>query len=74
MKSLKALLALVAVCAFGGSLALAEATAKADKAACGCTTGADAKVCGTDKDCCCTGEKADKKAEKAAAKAEKKAE
>jgi hypothetical protein len=32
--------------------------AKPEKAACGCVTGADKKVCGVDKACCCTGEKA----------------
>ena len=34
--------------------------AKPAKAACGCAVKADAKVCGVDKDCCCTGEKATK--------------
>lgn len=30
----------------------------AAKASCGCVVKADGKVCGVDKDCCCTGEKA----------------
>jgi hypothetical protein len=33
---------------------------KAAKAPCGCAVKADGKVCGADKDCCCTGEKATK--------------
>jgi hypothetical protein len=43
------------------------APAKPAKAPCGCAVAADGKVCGKDKDCCCTGEKA-----KPAAPAEKK--
>jgi len=31
---------------------------KPAKAECGCPTGKDGKVCGVDKDCCCTGAKA----------------
>jgi hypothetical protein len=31
---------------------------KPAKAECGCPTGADGKVCGVDKDCCCNGTKA----------------
>ena len=31
---------------------------KPAKAACGCDTGKDGKVCGVDKDCCCNGTKA----------------
>jgi hypothetical protein len=41
------------------------------KAACDCPKDKDGKVCGTDKDCCCTGAKAckpDQKCEKPAAK------
>ncbi len=33
---------------------------KAAKAPCGCAIKDNAKVCGVDKDCCCTGEKASK--------------
>lgn len=72
MKSLTAILALLALCAFNGSIARAETAPAA--ACCGCPTGTDAKVCGVDKDCCCTGEKASKGAEKKAAAEAKKAE
>lgn len=75
MNTLRSLLALAFAAAFAGTVALAEhheekkSDAKASKAACGCVTGTDGKVCGTDKACCCSGEKAkgasaDKKAEK----------
>jgi hypothetical protein len=62
MKTISSLLALLACAALGAMAALA-----ADKAACGCVTGKDGKVCGIHKDCCCSGEKAkgEKKAEAA---------
>lgn len=76
MKALRSLLALAFATALAGTVAFAahheekKADAKPAKASCGCATGADGKVCGTDKDCCCSGEKAkgasaEKKAEKA---------
>lgn len=85
MKSFRALAALLFAAVFAGSVAFAahheekKSDSKPAKAACGCETGADGKVCGTDKDCCCSGEKAkgksaEKKAEKAEKKADKKAE
>ena len=73
MKPIKSLLALSLASFFALSAALADATTAtpaaeaAAKAACGCAVGADKKVCGTDKDCCCTGAKAKKAADKAAA-------
>ena len=67
MKSLRSLLAPGFAALVAASVASANqqpsapskpAETKAEKAACGCATGKDAKVCGVDKDCCCTGEKA----------------
>lgn len=64
MKSFLSLSALLFAAAFAGSVAFAghheekKSDSKPAKAACGCETGKDGKVCGTDKDCCCTGEKA----------------
>ena len=65
MKTLRFLLALS-----GASLLLAGYAFAADKddakdkpkdsAACTCEKDKDGKVCGTDKDCCCTGAKASK--------------
>jgi hypothetical protein len=52
-----AALAFIAVAAQASSEAKSS-EAKPEKAVCGCVTGADKKVCGVDKDCCCTGEKA----------------
>jgi hypothetical protein len=44
---------------------------KAAKAPCGCAIKDNAKVCGVDKDCCCTGEKATKAPAKATTSAGK---
>lgn len=80
MKTLRTLLALAFATALAGSVAFAEVgdkkgDVKAEKAPCGCVVGKDKKVCGVDKDCCCTGEKAKSKGKEKAAekKAEKKA-
>ncbi len=64
MNALRSLAALLFAAAFVGSVAFAghheekKSDSKPAKAACGCETAKDGKVCGTDKDCCCTGEKA----------------
>lgn len=68
MKTLRSLLVLMFAAVLAGSVAFAahheekktpdKPADKAAKAACGCATGEDGKVCGVDKDCCCTGEKA----------------
>lgn len=65
MNSLRSLLALTFAALFSSSVALADQTSgekpadsKPAKADCGCATGKDKKVCGIDKDCCCSGEKA----------------
>lgn len=63
MKPLPSLLALAFAFLLAGSAAFADVgdakpEAKPEKAACGCAVGADKKLCGVDKDCCCTGEKA----------------
>lgn len=65
MKPLRSLLALSCICgiAVASSFAAQPAAcpaggASAAKADCGCEVKADAKVCGIDTDCCCTGEKA----------------
>jgi hypothetical protein len=70
MNTLRSLFALLFATALTGSVALAEtsadgkkATDKPAKAACGCATGKDGKVCGVDKDCCCTGDPAKAKPE-----------
>ena len=74
MKSLRFLLAL----ALAGFLTTAFARAADDKAkteekTCDCAKDKDGKVCGKDKDCCCTGQKCDKDAAKSdEKKAEKK--
>jgi hypothetical protein len=66
MKSLRFILAL----AFASALTLPAVRAADDKSkakptekSCDCAKDKDGKVCGQDKDCCCTGEKA-KPAEK----------
>lgn len=41
-----------------GVSAFAAKPDASSKSACGCEIKADAKVCGIDTDCCCTGEKA----------------
>jgi len=62
---------------FAGALCAADSKADKDKspAGCDCAKDKDGKVCGVDKDCCCTDQKAtkaekkdDKKADKAADK------
>ncbi len=63
MKTLRTLLALAFATALAGSVAFAAAeekksAAKPEKAPCGCVVKKDGKVCGVDRDCCCTGEKA----------------
>jgi hypothetical protein len=78
MKTLRTLIALAFATALAGSVAFAESDGKktkvnAEKAPCGCVVGKDKKVCGVDRDCCCTGEKAKgrektEKTDKAAAK------
>lgn len=91
MKMIRSLFVLLFAGALAGSIALADhheskkSDAKPAKAACGCAVGKDGKVCGVDKDCCCSGEKAkkgkaedkkpeaDKPAEKTSAKAGEKA-
>ncbi|MEO0055429.1 MAG: hypothetical protein RLZZ50_1376 [Verrucomicrobiota bacterium] len=79
MKSIRSLAALLFAFAIAGSVAFAghheekKSDSKPAKAACGCETGKDGKVCGTDKDCCCSGEKAKGKSdEKKAEKSDKK--
>jgi len=74
MKSLRFLLAL----ALAGFLTTALVRAADDKAktaekTCDCPKDKDGKVCGKDKDCCCTGKKCEKDAAKSDEKpAEKK--
>jgi hypothetical protein len=64
MKTIRSLLVLAFAASLAGTAAFAEhhepapTDKKPAKAACGCETGTDGKVCGVDKDCCCTGEKA----------------
>lgn len=67
MKTLRVLSSLFFAAALVGSAAFAADKAPAAKPAepkkeakadCGCETGKDGKVCGIDKDCCCSGEKA----------------
>lgn len=82
MKLLRTLLAFTFATALAGASAFADgqgakSEVKADKAGCGCVVGKDKKVCGVDKDCCCTGEKAkgkkaDKKKEASCCVADKK--
>jgi len=73
MKSLRFLLAL----AFAGFLTTAFVRAaddkpKSEEKACDCPKDKDGKVCGKDKDCCCTGKKCDKSMDKADEKKEEK--
>ena len=63
MKTIRFITALAFVSVLSSSVVRAEGAAatpekKPAKADCGCATGADGKVCGTDKDCCCNGTKA----------------
>jgi len=66
MNPLRFLLTLAAAFALASAASAADATPgkssdpKAAKAPCGCAIKDNAKVCGVDKDCCCTGEKASK--------------
>ncbi len=78
MKTLRLVLALGFLSAFAIGLARAAddkkpAEAK-NPAGCDCGTDKDGKVCGVDKDCCCTGQKATKTADKKDDKGEKKSE
>lgn len=67
MKTLRLLLALgFASTVFAQAVRAADdkkAPAKEEKT-CDCGKDSDGKVCGVDKDCCCTGEKATKSADK----------
>jgi|GEM_PF-1079719 hypothetical protein len=65
MKTLRSLFVLTCACALAASSAFADRPADrkargrtSPAAACACITGQDGKVCGIDKDCCCTGKKA----------------
>ncbi|AKC82441.1 hypothetical protein IMCC26134_05980 [Verrucomicrobia bacterium IMCC26134] len=62
MKTLSPVLALCFASVLSVTAAYADDAgtqpAKPTKAPCGCELKADGKVCGTDTDCCCTGEKA----------------
>lgn len=79
MKTLRSLLTWMFAVALAGSVAFAaqgpagkrSAPKNETPAACGCAVDKDAKVCGVDKDCCCTGEKAKGKVEEKKAKAKK---
>jgi hypothetical protein len=74
MKPLSLVTALSFICILTGASAFAakqDDCPVASKSACGCEVKADAKVCGIDTDCCCTGEKAKGRApEKKAAKSD----
>jgi hypothetical protein len=59
MKILRFLLALGFVSTLFTGVAFAG-----DKKSCDCEKDKDGKTCGVDKDCCCTGKKAEKKPEK----------
>ena len=65
MKTIRLIAALAFVSVLSSSFVRAEGAAatttpgkKPAKDECGCATGADGKVCGVDKDCCCNGTKA----------------
>lgn len=63
MKTIRLIAALAFVSVLSSPFVRAEGAAatqekKPAKAECGCATGADGKVCGVDKDCCCNGTKA----------------
>jgi hypothetical protein len=61
MKTIRLISALAFASLLLAPVMRAEDTAapkKPAKAECGCPTGADGKVCGVDKDCCCNGQKA----------------
>lgn len=67
MKTLRFLTTFVIVSAFAAPFALAAETKKEEKSTpkgCDCEKDKNGKVCGVDKDCCCTGKKCDKPAEK----------
>lgn len=67
MKSLRFLLALALAGLCSATLLRAtDDKAKSAEKTCDCPKDKDGKVCGKDKDCCCTGEKCDKDAAKEA--------
>ena len=78
MKTLRLILALGLLATFVSTAVRAAddkkpAEAK-NPAGCDCGTDKDGKVCGVDKDCCCTGQKATKSADKKDDKGEKRSE
>ena len=73
MKSIRFLLAL-AVASFVTTVVAhaADDKAKSEEKTCDCGKDKDGKVCAKDKDCCCTGKKAEKSSDKPAEKKEEK--
>lgn len=68
MKTLRFLATFTMVSSFAGPFALAADSAKTEEKTppkgCDCEKDKDGKVCGVDKDCCCTGKKCGKTEEK----------
>lgn len=63
MKTLRFLLVLGLATAAYAPFLRADDAKKDDDKTCDCSKDKDGKTCGVDKDCCCTGKKAEKKAE-----------
>jgi len=67
MKTLRFLATFALVSAFTAPFALAADAPKEEKSTpkgCDCEKDKDGKVCGVDKDCCCTGKKCEKPVKK----------
>lgn len=65
MKSLRFFLALAIASLLTTAVAqAADDKAKAEEKSCDCCKDKDGKECGKDKDCCCTGKKAEKSSDK----------
>lgn len=63
MKTLRFFSALFIASALAAPFVSAEDTKKEQPAGCDCAKDKNGKVCGVDKDCCCTGKKCEKPAE-----------
>jgi hypothetical protein len=73
MKSFRFLLALtLAVFLTTAFVRAADDKAKTEEKTCDCAKDKDGKVCGKDKDCCCTGQKCDREQKTDEKKPEKK--
>ena len=71
MKSFRLLLALALACLVSAAFAHAADDKAKTEEKCECPADKDGKVCGKDKDCCCTGKKCEKPAEEKPAEPKK---